>query len=131
MPVTAKLSRQFYDRFGDEITNELVNWFNQVDATYRNDLRELNELNFQRFDAKLEQRVTAAEARLDKRINELRTEMQVGFANLERRMETRLASVEARLEQGLGAQMKWMFGFWLGTLLPLAGLMIALQRWGG
>jgi hypothetical protein len=39
------------------IANELVEWFNQVDATYRADLRELNELNFQRFDAKLEQRL--------------------------------------------------------------------------
>ena len=29
-----------------------------VDATYRSDLRELNELNFARFDAKLEQRVS-------------------------------------------------------------------------
>jgi len=28
-----------------------------VDATYRTELRELNELNFARFDAKLEQRV--------------------------------------------------------------------------
>jgi hypothetical protein len=127
VPVTAKLSRQFYDRFGDEITNELVDWFNQVDATYRNDLRELNELNFQRFDAKLEQRVAASEARLDKRITELHAEMQVGFANL----ATRSALLETRLEQRLGAEMKWMFGFWLGTLIPLAGLMIALQHWGG
>ena len=37
--------------------NELVEWFNAVDATYRADLRELNELNSQRFDAKLEQRM--------------------------------------------------------------------------
>jgi len=36
--------------------NELVEWFNQVEATYRGELRELNELNFARFDAKLEQR---------------------------------------------------------------------------
>jgi hypothetical protein len=28
-----------------------------VDATYRADLRELDELNFQRFDAKVEQRL--------------------------------------------------------------------------
>ena len=28
-----------------------------MDATYRNDLREVNELNFARFDAKLEQRL--------------------------------------------------------------------------
>src|SRR5438552_2936287 len=57
MPVTVKLSRKFYETFGDEIANELVEWFNQVDATYRGELRELNELNFARFDAKLEQRV--------------------------------------------------------------------------
>jgi hypothetical protein len=30
-----------------------VDWFNAVDATYRSDLRELNELNFSRFDAGL------------------------------------------------------------------------------
>src|SRR5213594_1446698 len=57
MPVTAKLSRKFYEKLGDEVANELVEWFNLVDATYRSDLRELNELNFARFDAKVEQRV--------------------------------------------------------------------------
>ena len=45
MPVTAKLSRKFYERFGDDITTELVDWFNAVDDTYRNQLKELNELN--------------------------------------------------------------------------------------
>ncbi len=59
MPVTAKLSRKFYERLGDDVANELVEWFNQVDATYRGELRELNELNFTRFDAKLEQRTAA------------------------------------------------------------------------
>ena len=42
---------------GEEVANELVDWFNAVDLTYRADLRELNELNFARFDAKLEQRL--------------------------------------------------------------------------
>src|SRR5881394_155080 len=72
MPVTAKLSRKFYERFGDDVANELVDWFNMVDATYRSELRELNELNYARFDAKLEQRIT-----------ELRAEMQLGFAKME------------------------------------------------
>lgn len=26
MPVTARLSRKFYERFGDDLTNELVEW---------------------------------------------------------------------------------------------------------
>ena len=64
MPVTAKLSRKFDEKFGDDITNELVDWFNRVDATYRTELRELNELNFGRFDAKLE----ALESRLEARM---------------------------------------------------------------
>ena len=33
-----------------------------LDATYRADLRELNELNFARFDAKLEQRLATLDA---------------------------------------------------------------------
>lgn len=64
MPVTAKLSQAFYDVLGNDVANELVEWFNSVDATYRTDLRELNELNFARFDAKLEQRLAETKAEL-------------------------------------------------------------------
>ena len=34
-----------------------MDWFNAVDLAYRSDLRELNELNFARVDAKQEQRM--------------------------------------------------------------------------
>ncbi len=63
MPVIAKLSKRFYDVLGEDVANELVEWFNAVDLAYRTHLRELNELNFARFDAKLEQRL--AELRID------------------------------------------------------------------
>ena len=66
MPVTARLSRKFYETFGEDVTNELVDWFNSVDATYRSDLREMNELHFARFDAKLEQRLAQLESKLIK-----------------------------------------------------------------
>ncbi len=86
MPVTAKLSRKFYEKFGDDLTNELVELFNQVDATYRTDLRDLNELNFARFDAKLDQRVA-----------ELRAEIQAGLARLEGGLIARIGMAEGRL----------------------------------
>jgi len=66
VPVTARLSKRFYDVFGEEIANELVNWFNQVDESYHADLRELNELNFARFDAKMEQRLAQVKSDLVK-----------------------------------------------------------------
>ena len=50
VPVTAKLSRKFYERLGDDIATELVDWFNAVDEIYRNQLKEMNELNWQRFN---------------------------------------------------------------------------------
>ena len=110
MPVTAKLSRKFYEKFGDDVTNELVDWFNMVDATYQSDLRELNELNYARFEAKLEQRIV-----------ELRAEMQVGFARVEAKLEQRLAQLETRLT-------KRMFGFWIAQAATTAGLVFGVVK---
>jgi len=101
MPVTAKLSRKFYETFGDEIANELVEWFNQVDTTCRTELREVNELNFARFDAKLEQRIA-----------ELRAEL----ATLEGRLLARLGVVEGRFGTLEGRLVRWMFLFWVASL---------------
>jgi hypothetical protein len=56
MPVTARLSRRFYDTFGEEIADELVGLLNQVGAASRAEMRELFE--------------------------ELRGEMHAGFASL-------------------------------------------------
>ena len=69
-----------------------MNWFNQVRGTYRTDLRELNELNFARFDAKLEQRLA-----------ELRSGVAEGLAELESRLTWR------------------MFAFWAPTALAVIG----------
>jgi hypothetical protein len=58
MPITAKLSRRFYERFGDDIVNELVEWLNTVDTSYRQEFKDLFDANFARLqvdlDAKLE-----------------------------------------------------------------------------
>ena len=91
MPVTARLSKRFYDVFGEEIATELVDWFNTVDATYRADLHELNEINFARFDAKLEQRLAELRAELVKEL--------------------------ADVKSGL----KWMLAFWAPTALAVIG----------
>jgi len=105
VPVTARLSKLFYDRLGEEIANELVNWFNQVDATYRSDLKEVNELNFARFDAKLEQRLAQFESKLEQRL-----------AQFESKVEQRLAQFEVRIAHRFSEQTRWMFLCW-ATLL--------------
>ncbi|MGE0556610.1 MAG: hypothetical protein AB7R55_24570 [Gemmatimonadales bacterium] len=113
MPVTAKLSQLFYDRLGEQVANELVDWFNAVDATYRSDLRELNEVNFARFDAKMEQRLASLEARFDAR-----------FASFEASVEARFASFEARIERRFGEQTRWLAAGWATLLVAIIGLWI-------
>lgn len=117
MPVTAKLSRKFYEKFGDDVANELVDWFNMVDATYRSELRELNELNYARFDAKLEQRIA-----------ELRAEMQLGFARLEAKLDSRLSGVDSKLAQMETRLTKRMFGFWVAQAATTAGLVFGVVK---
>ena len=88
MPVTAKLSSKFYERFGDDIARELVDWFNAVDLSYQTQLRETTELQWQRF-----------EARMDSRLSELRADL-----------------------------MKWMFLYWVGSVVTLGGLFLGALK---
>jgi len=129
MPVTGKLSSQLYEKLGEQVANELVDWFNQVDATYRADLREFNELNFSRFDAKLEQRL--AELRADLRI-ELRAEILAATATLRAEMDARFARTDQRIDaladqirDSKTSMIKWMFTFWIGTALIILGSRLA------
>ena len=123
MPVTAKLSRKFYDTFGDELANELVEWFNQVDATYRAEFRELFDINFTRFDAKLEQRVAEVRAELRAAIAELRSESRAELSALEGRLLARLGLLEGRFGTLEGRLIRWMFLFWAASLGTTIGVM--------
>jgi len=110
VPVTAKLSRKFYETFGEDVTNELVELLNNVYTTSRADLREWNESNFNRFDGKLaemngrwEGRFLAFDAKLEQRL-----------AEFNRDLADRLAKLESRLT--------WrMFAFWAPTALAVIG----------
>lgn len=128
MPITAKFSKEFYDRLGHEVTDELVNWLNQVDASYRGELRDLNDLNFQRFDAKLEQRVTQLDARWDQRLAQMDARWELRFAEMDAKWERRLGELDAKWDMRvaqLDARLTWrMFLFWVGTL----GTLIALLK---
>lgn len=84
---------EFYEHLGETVANELVDWFNAVNATHRADLRELDELNLHCFDAKFEQRLTQFDAEWERR-----------SAELDASVDRRLGALKADL-------MKWMFIF--------------------
>jgi hypothetical protein len=73
-------------------------------------IREMAELHYRRFEARLEQRLA-----------ELRAELR---ADLYGRIEALRAEMLAQRAELI----KWMFLFWVGTIVPLAGLMVALVK---
>ena len=113
MPITAKLSRQFYEKLGDEVANELVSWFNAVDQSYREEFRDLFEANFGRVEARLRE----LDARVDARLERFEARVAQQLADV--RVEAR--AVESRL-------LRWMFAVWVTTLLSLAGTTFAVLR---
>jgi BMFP domain-containing protein YqiC len=108
MPITAKLSRNFYDRFGDDVVNELVDWLNSVDLSYRQEFKDLFEANFARLETRIdgfEHRLAATEQRLELRVAQCRAEL------------------DARIARSEGRLIAWSFGFWLAQLGAMAGLL--------
>ena len=97
-----------------------MDWFNAVDLTYRTELRDFNDLNFARFDAKLEQRLAEFDAKLEKRLTEFDARLQTGLAALRVEFRTELASIRTDL-------IRWMFAFWVTNFIGIAGLLIALR----
>jgi hypothetical protein len=104
VPVTAKLSRKFYERLGDDVAAELVDWFNAVDATYKAELKETNELNWERFKATLHQEISSLRAELLGEISSVRSELRA-----------EMKAMQADL-------MKWMFIYWSGTVAAIIGM---------
>ncbi len=103
MPI-AKLSRKFYETFGDDLTTELVDYLNAVEGSYRSELRDLFEAHFGRFEARLEQR----SAELRKELAELRGELRAEF-------HQEIGSAKAEL-------IKWTAVFWVPVALAVIGL---------
>ena len=99
MPV-AKLSRNFYEKFGDELTDELVNCLNTIEPTYRLELRDLFEAHFGRFEATIE-------ACFERR-----------FAALELRTE----QLRVELHREISSAIRWNFAVWIPIALAVIGL---------
>ncbi len=107
----------------------MVNWFNQADTAYRTQLRELNDLNYSRFEAKLEQ----FGAKMDQRFAEQDAKWERRFANQSAEWERRFGELSARMDkltaiveaQPLAIQanlLKWMVVLWATTILAIVGI---------
>ena len=119
MPVTAKLSRKFYEQLGDDVAAELVDWFNAVDATYKAELREINDLNWERFKATLHAEISSLRAELRGEISALEGKLLGEISSLRAELRGEFRSDMKAMKADL---MKWMFLYWSGTVAAIIGM---------
>lgn len=117
MPVTTRLLHRLQETLGDEATDDLLSWWDEATRVNRSEVREVAELYFQRFNAELQRGLAEVRGETQKSITELGARLDTSIAEL----RTEMASQRADL-------IKWMFLFWAGTVLPLAGLAVALVK---
>jgi len=126
VPVTAKLSRKFYETLGDDVAGELVDWFNAVDATYKSELKETNELNWERFKATLHEETSSLRAELHESASSLRAELHEAISSLRAELRGEMAALRSDIRAEMKAMqadlMKWMFIYWSGTVAAIIGM---------
>ena len=128
--MTAKLSRKFYERLGDDIVTELVDWFNAVDSTYQTQLREINDLNWERFKSDMGAMRVEWRAEIATTRAELRAEIATLGAELRKEMAELAGALRAEMAALRAEMIKWMFIFWCGQMIGLGGLIVGLQFFG-
>ena len=128
MPV-AKLSREFYEKFGDKVTDELVNCLNSIEGSYRAELRDLFDAQFGRFEEKLERRLTDAKAELGIKIEQVRAELgttieqlRAEFGTTRGEFGTSIEKLRVELHSTKADMLKWSVGLWIPVTLAVIGL---------
>ena len=116
--------QRLHESLGDEATNDLFAWWEEAATVNRAAVREVADLYYARFEARLEKGL--AEVRSEMAVAQ--SDMDKGFAKVRSEMTTGLAQVRSEMANQRADLVKWMFLFWVGTMAPLAGLMIALIK---
>lgn len=131
MPVTARLSSRFYEKLGDEATNDLVNWLNDVDAEFSKHVSVLNDRNWDRFRDQFDGVNVGLHSGLDRAKTELRAEIRTGLADLRTELKTDIADLRTEMHAMKSELIKWMFTFWIvswiATVVPIAGLILQIR----
>jgi hypothetical protein len=66
--------------------------------------------------------------KIEKRFAEADVKIETRFVDVEVKLVTRFAQTDGRIERLRSDVTKWMFVYWSGTMLALAGFVFAVLR---
>ena len=105
--------------------HEIIIFINELFANYSTDLKEdVIQICAEKF-----------ERRLSEEISGLRTELSEKISLTEIRLSEKIAQSETRMSEKIAASktemIKWMFIFWMGSVLTIVGAMAGLLKLAG
>lgn len=132
MPATDRLLQKLQETLGEGPTRDLLLWVNEAGTVNRAEVREIADIYLSRFDERLERRFAEQDANLERRFAEQNANLERRLVGIEHQMTAGFAAVRVEMADRLSVQyrdlLRSLFVFWAGTIIPLAGLMIALIK---
>jgi len=136
MAVVIKIPLALDKVLGDEASSALVDVLNQVDSSQRNGLERALDLRLQtlkeaidsRFDLtdeKIQLALKEANQYTDRRITDLEAKMEKRFVELDAKIEKLESRIDVKIAQSQTTLIKWMFTFYIGSVVTISGLIIA------
>ncbi|MBI3585090.1 MAG: hypothetical protein HY096_14230 [Nitrospinae bacterium] len=114
MPVVA-VSKVLRERLTDEGVDEFIEILSEVEEEARKDSLVIAE---ERFERRLAEEV----AKIRVEIASLRTELKSETASLRTELKSETASLKTEMALFKAEIIKWMFLFWVGQLVIIAGM---------
>ena len=147
-----ELAELYFARFGDRLEARLALSEAQFEARLDSRIAASETRLEQRiaaWESKFQERMTTSEAKLEGRmaaseagagqrmatfdarltgLDERLTLVRLDIGHVDGRLDAGLSGLRAEVATLMRDQMKWMFVFWAGTIVPLAGLMVGLAK---
>jgi len=118
MAVVIKIPPALDKVLGDEAATALVEVLNQVDAAQRNGLERALDLRLQTLKEAIEQRFDLTDEKIKLAVKEATQYTDQRITELEARIDIKIAQSQTTL-------IKWMFTFYVGSVVTISGLIIA------
>jgi hypothetical protein len=90
-----------------------------VDLTYQTQLKEINELNWERFKATLRAEVAT-----------LRGEFTAALSKTSEEQRSEVSKLRVEMGAMHTELLKWMFIYWCGSVIAVVGLVVGMGRFG-
>ena len=107
------IPKSLRDKLGEDASDGLVQFVNEATKEGRDNLILLAE---ERYEKRLTEEVGKLDNKLDKRISE-------EVAKLDKRISEEVAKLRIDMATFKSEIIKWMFLFWIGQLVVIAGLL--------